>query len=170
MAVKRDLAICCCRTAAEAFLDTPCRSQGCLEGGCELCAQNPSRRCSDNFSAKYLSGDSLLARCGASIRVEVIDRVTGDAVQDDSLASVQLEVGSGMTQGLGCGAVACTVVEAPCRPNMLLRQSPLAACSGAAGGAISVAAACLMLHSQHDTAPQTLGDGCDQLATHYERV
>lgn len=62
-------------------------------GGCELCAQNPSRRCSDNFSAKYLSGDSLLARCGASIRVEVIDRVTGDAVQDDSLASVQLEVG-----------------------------------------------------------------------------
>ncbi len=73
---------------------TPRRSQGCLEGGCELCAQNPSRRCSDNFSAKYLSGDSLLARCGASIRVEVIDRVTGDAVQDDSLASVQLEVGS----------------------------------------------------------------------------
>lgn len=68
------------------------RSQGCLEGGCELCAQNPSRRCSDNFSAKYLSGDSLLARCGAAIRVEVIDRVTGDAVHDESLASLQLEV------------------------------------------------------------------------------
>jgi len=71
----------------------PRRSQGCLENGCELCAQNPSRRCSDNFSGKYLSGDALLARCGAPIRLEVIDRVTGEAVHDDSLASIQLEVG-----------------------------------------------------------------------------
>ena len=118
MAVETDLAVCCRCTAAEAFLGTPCRSQGCLEGGCELCAQNPSRRCSDNFSAKYLSGDSLLARCGASIRVEVIDRVTGDAVQDDSLASVQLEVG----QGLGLRAAGSRVRVCLCGQQHALMQ------------------------------------------------
>lgn len=81
-------------THVDEYLNASRRSQGCLEPGCELCAQNPSRRCSENFSAKYLSGDALLARCGSPIRVEVIDRVTGDAVHDDSLASMQLEVGN----------------------------------------------------------------------------
>lgn len=68
------------------------RSQGCLEHGCELCAQNPSRRCADNFSGKYLSGDALSARCGAPIRLEVIDRMTGEAINDDALANIQVEV------------------------------------------------------------------------------
>lgn len=70
----------------------PHRSQGCLEQGCELCTQNPSRRCADNFSGKYLSGDALGARCGAPIRLEVIDRMTGEAVNDDALANIQVEV------------------------------------------------------------------------------
>jgi len=69
-----------------------CQSQGCLEHGCELCAQNPSRRCADNFSGKYLSGDALSARCGAPIRLEVIDRMTGEAINDDALANIQVEL------------------------------------------------------------------------------
>jgi hypothetical protein len=44
-----------------------------------------------HFDGKYLAGDMLKAKCGAEIRVEVRDRVTGDIVGNDSLSNVQLE-------------------------------------------------------------------------------
>ena len=69
-----------------------CRSLGCLEPGCQLCAQNPHRRCEGNFANKYLAGDVLKAKCGASIRLEVIDRRTGDPLKAGDLEGIQLEV------------------------------------------------------------------------------
>lgn len=79
------------------LLHTPithfCRHLGCLESGCPLCAQNPNRRCGGSFSNKYLSGDVLKANCGASIRVQVVDRSTLEPVKGPEIEGVQLEVG-----------------------------------------------------------------------------
>ena len=69
-----------------------CRCLGCRDGRCALCAQCQYRRCVGHFDGKYLAGDMLKAKCGAEIRVEVRDRVTGDVVDDGSLSHVQLEV------------------------------------------------------------------------------
>jgi len=44
-----------------------------------------------HFDGKYLAGDMLKAKCGAEIRVEVRDRVTGDVVDDGTLSHVHLE-------------------------------------------------------------------------------
>ena len=38
-----------------------CRSLGCLDAQCVLCEHNPHRRCSVNFSPKYLVNDVLKA-------------------------------------------------------------------------------------------------------------
>ncbi|KAK9790768.1 hypothetical protein WJX73_001816 [Symbiochloris irregularis] len=70
-----------------------CLSLGCLDQECSLCAQNPHRRCEGNFSGKYLAGDVLKAKCGASIRVEVVDRATAESVTSaDALADIRLEM------------------------------------------------------------------------------
>ena len=45
-----------------------------------------------HFDGKYLAGDMLKAKCGAEIRVEIRDRVTGDIVDDGTLSNLQLEV------------------------------------------------------------------------------
>lgn len=68
------------------------RSLGCLEPKCPLCTQNPNRRCSSSFSNKYLSGDVLKAKCGASIRVQVIDRATLEPVKGSVTDNIFLEV------------------------------------------------------------------------------
>ena len=54
--------------------------------------QNPQRRCLGNFADKYLAGDILKAKCGASIRVEVIDRATGQIAPPEAVGDVYLEV------------------------------------------------------------------------------
>lgn len=69
-----------------------CRSLGCLEPGCPLCAQNPNRRCAGSFSTKYLSGDVLKAKCGASIRVQVVDSATLEPVKGKVLEDIYLQV------------------------------------------------------------------------------
>ncbi|KAK9817517.1 hypothetical protein WJX74_004575 [Apatococcus lobatus] len=69
-----------------------CLSLGCLEPGCQLCAQNPHRRCEGNFANKYLAGDVLKAKCGASIRLEVIDRRSGEPLKAGDLEGIQLEL------------------------------------------------------------------------------
>ena len=48
-----------------------------------LCEHNPNRRCCVNFAPKYLVSDFLHAKCDAPIRVEVIDRSTGQIVNTD---------------------------------------------------------------------------------------
>ena len=60
---------------------------------CELCRQTPHRRCTSTFANKYLSGDQLKAKCGARIRVEVIDRRTGEPIPSHVLRDLQVEVG-----------------------------------------------------------------------------
>jgi len=47
---------------------------------------------------QYLVNDRMLARCGAQIRVEVIDRATG-RICDSDLSGIYLEV-SGLGWGL----------------------------------------------------------------------
>ncbi|KAK9806750.1 hypothetical protein WJX72_001396 [[Myrmecia] bisecta] len=69
-----------------------CLNQGCLDSECPLCAQNPLRRCEGNFAQKYLAGDILKAKCGAAIRVEVIDRNTMEPVSGEVLGKVYLEM------------------------------------------------------------------------------
>ena len=76
-----------------------------MEPGCPLCVQNPNRRCSGNFSTKYLSGDVLKAKCGASIRVEVVDRATLEPVKGEAIEDIYLEV----------GALTCQSLFASCR-------------------------------------------------------
>ena len=72
------------------------RSLGCLDLDCELCKQTPHRRCTSTFAPKYLSGDALKAKCGARIRLEVIDRRTGDTVPAHVLRDTQIEVGQAL--------------------------------------------------------------------------
>lgn len=50
-----------------------CRSSGCGDTSCILCQYNPSRICKRNLKAKYLIDDHLRAKCGAGLRVEVVD-------------------------------------------------------------------------------------------------
>ena len=56
-----------------------------------LCEHNPHRRCSVNFASKYLVNDTLVAKCEAPIRCEVIDRATGLPVGED-LPALTLEL------------------------------------------------------------------------------
>jgi hypothetical protein len=57
---------------------------------CTLCQFNPVRLCERNFGKKYLVSDALKAKCGASIKVEMVDAL-GQRVEKD-LPSVQFEV------------------------------------------------------------------------------
>lgn len=41
---------------------------------------------------QYLVNDRMLARCGAQIRIEVIDRATGRLCDSDLLSDIFLEV------------------------------------------------------------------------------
>ncbi|KAI8470506.1 MAG: hypothetical protein J3K34DRAFT_521291 [Monoraphidium minutum] len=50
-----------------------CSALGCRDSECPLCTYNPHRVCERNFQKKYLVGDPLRAKCGASLRVELLD-------------------------------------------------------------------------------------------------
>ena len=69
-----------------------CRNQGCPDMACRICAENPNRRCRGNFADKYLAGDVLKATCGAPIRVEIINRTTGDSASKQEYEDALLEV------------------------------------------------------------------------------
>lgn len=69
----------------------PCRALGCLDPQCALCQYNPNRRCHVNFDRKYLVNDILKAKCAANIRVELIDRITGQVYEDD-VSDIKVEV------------------------------------------------------------------------------
>jgi hypothetical protein len=53
---------------------------------------NPVRSCERNFHKKYLVGDVLKARCGAAIRVELVDN-KGCKVTDSPYSNCEYEVG-----------------------------------------------------------------------------
>lgn len=66
------------------------RSSGCGDAACPLCQYNPSRICKRNLKQKYLIDDHLRAKCGAGLRIEVVDE-TGQCV-NDAMPELQLEV------------------------------------------------------------------------------
>jgi hypothetical protein len=68
-----------------------CRSSGCGDAACGLCQYNPSRICKRNLKNKYLIDDHLKAKCGAGLRVEVVDE-NGQCITE-ALPDVELEVG-----------------------------------------------------------------------------
>ena len=70
----------------------PAGTKGARDMACRICAENPNRRCRGNFADKYLAGDVLKATCGAPIRVEIINRLTGDSASKQEYADVLLEV------------------------------------------------------------------------------
>ncbi len=61
----------------------PHSAAGCLDPQCMLCQHNPQRRCLINFDRKYLVHDILKAKCGATIRVELVDKQTNTLITDD---------------------------------------------------------------------------------------
>ena len=81
---------------------------------CALCAQCQYRRCVGHFDGKYLAGDMLKAKCGAEIRVEVRDRVTGDVVDDGTLSHIHLEARS----------LSCADALSTCRGPRIQLPSP----------------------------------------------
>ena len=74
------------------LLSMLCRSSGCGDGTCQLCQFNPSRICKRNLKQKYLIDDHLRAKCGAGLRVEVVDE--NGQCMTDPLPDMELEVGS----------------------------------------------------------------------------
>lgn len=71
-----------------------CRNLTCLNPRCALCCQSPNKRCPDsvNFASKYLEKNPLKSKCGASIRIEVVNAATGELAHPQLLQDVQLEV------------------------------------------------------------------------------
>ncbi len=102
----------------------PRRSSGCGDVSCTLCQYNPSRICKRNLKAKYLIDDHLRAKCGAGLRVEVVDEA-GQCCED-GLPDVQLEVGT--EQRRAC--VACLLLM-PCQTA----ANPACVCRFAASNA-----------------------------------
>ena len=72
-----------------------CRNLTCLNPRCILCSQNPNKRCPDgvNFNSKYLEKNALKSKCGANIRLEVVNAATAIPAQQQRLEDVCLEVG-----------------------------------------------------------------------------
>lgn len=60
-----------------------CRALGCVNADCGLCKHNPAKRCphDDFLQPKYLIGDPLVARCGATVCVELYDTATGAVLE-----------------------------------------------------------------------------------------
>lgn len=71
-----------------------CQNLTCLNPRCALCCQNPNKRCPDsvNFASKYLEKNPLKSKCGASIRIEVVNAATGELAHSQLLQDVQLEL------------------------------------------------------------------------------
>ncbi|KAL3143125.1 PSII 6.1 kDa protein [Trebouxia sp. C0009 RCD-2024] len=71
-----------------------CQNLTCLNPRCPLCCQNPNKRCPDSvhFASKYLEKNPLRSRCGANIRIEVVDTATGELAHHTSLQGVVLEL------------------------------------------------------------------------------
>ncbi|GIL85694.1 hypothetical protein Vretimale_13197 [Volvox reticuliferus] len=68
-----------------------CQSTGCGDQSCGLCQSNPSRLCTRNVKPKYLIDDHLRAKCGAQLRVELVDD-TGACHTEGLPAGVRLEL------------------------------------------------------------------------------
>eukprot|EP00878_Enallax_costatus_P004191 GHUV01004420.1.p1 GENE.GHUV01004420.1~~GHUV01004420.1.p1 ORF type:complete len:375 (+),score=98.38 GHUV01004420.1:140-1264(+) len=68
-----------------------CRALGCRDMECLLCQFNPERVCERNFQKKYLVGDLLKAKCGAPIRLELVDS-NGNVLSDTKYSNLEYEL------------------------------------------------------------------------------
>lgn len=68
-----------------------CEGQGCPDLECKLCKHNPFKRCKDHFAPKYLVGDTLAAKCGAPICVE-LGLENSDQAPAEGLPEMHLEL------------------------------------------------------------------------------
>ncbi len=60
---------------------------------CVMCKHSPKRRCTANFTSKYLQNDMLKAACGAMIKVEVVTlKDEFNTVPFEDVANYYLEV------------------------------------------------------------------------------
>lgn len=92
------------------------RALGCGDAGCALCQLNPLRKCERQLQKKYLVGDSMHARCGAQIRVSLVDS-QGRLLVDGQHSNSELLVGA--------PAVSCLLWR-KCRHQLGLQQQPCA--------------------------------------------
>ena len=95
-----------------------CRNLTCLNPRCPLCCQNPNKRCPDSvhFASKYLEKNPLKSRCGANIRIEVVNSGTGEPAHPHLLQDVVLEVRFHL--------LACNVLDSPKLQHCLLCSCP----------------------------------------------
>ncbi len=104
----------------------PGRSSGCGDGSCSLCAFNPSRICRRNLKPKYLIDDHLRAKCGAALRIEVVDE-SGQCVGGAGGEALQLEVRERTLPARGPrfrGHAFCKLVRFPPLPPSLPPSLP----------------------------------------------
>lgn len=74
-----------------------CRASGCAEPRCELCRNNPRRRCTSDLSAKLKAGEPIKAKCGAAVSIELVDSTTGWVVEQ-GIPGLRLEVSGVLMQ------------------------------------------------------------------------
>lgn len=129
-----------------------CRNLGCNLIGCELCKNNPNRRCQSHFRDKYVDNTNrvFLARCMAPIMVRVVDAVTGDEFIDDALdrphrfEGAQLQVALWPALLLAGFSTACLCPPSP--RNALLRVTAISGSLAVWGKSILNQQSCIGSH------------------------
>ncbi len=79
------------------------RGQGCLDETCILCKHNPFKLCKENFGAKYLVGDPLVAKCGGLLKVSVVNprgQVSTEGLTAPHGVALQVFLVNGAAKGL----------------------------------------------------------------------
>ncbi|CAD7701631.1 unnamed protein product [Ostreobium quekettii] len=62
-----------------------CVATACAEEKCNLCENNPKRRCGNQcFKKKYFMQEIIVARCGAPMRVRLVDMQTNETARLDT--------------------------------------------------------------------------------------
>lgn len=68
-----------------------CRAQSCSDVNCHLCENNPLRPCGDSIlRAKYCVSEIMSARCGAPIKLQLVDKDTGELIKSNATVEVRL--------------------------------------------------------------------------------
>jgi hypothetical protein len=96
-----------------------------------LCQRNSQRRCAVNFCKKYLVNDRMVARCGAGIRVEVVDRANCK-VYNGELPDVFLEVRCAVAGVDHLTVVQCSKQQRQAEVELVLLQNSAAGSSTSA--------------------------------------
>ena len=83
-----------------------CRFLGCMNKECQLCANNPNKRCrpNDNFDECYADNQVLKSKCDADVFVQLLSETTGRPADMSGLeVQVGCERGERMLPGSSSG-------------------------------------------------------------------